>query len=200
MVLGASDAAPMGFDGCCKKTVDRPKHFRAKPKQVPKRHPSTRLNGTAKDDERPAYEHSARFGCRAADHDDLLTANKGSPQTSVARLSKRCSARPPTALVNGQAVGGAAGEVDPHAEDKIQVGRKQHPEVAAKSVVNVANVQKMPESATNYGARRRAAEFSHYKGTTAHKPDAVEQPWVPGKRFDLNRERRTTGDHLWLKW
>ncbi|KAJ9450710.1 hypothetical protein DIPPA_20065 [Diplonema papillatum] len=100
-----------GFNSAYAKVVDSPKHFRAKPKQAPR---LTMWQQTEQDTRVPEYDRTARYGCRARDHTDILTHTAHNAEGSQ-RLAKRVADRPPTAtIVNSHPVGGHAGVRDPN--------------------------------------------------------------------------------------
>eukprot|EP01064_Diplonema_japonicum_P006440 TRINITY_DN1429_c3_g1_i1.p1 TRINITY_DN1429_c3_g1~~TRINITY_DN1429_c3_g1_i1.p1 ORF type:complete len:204 (+),score=44.65 TRINITY_DN1429_c3_g1_i1:62-673(+) len=200
MVLGDfGNEATYGFGTCYDKTVDRPQHFRMKPKQVPKEMP-TSWGFSAGQDKAPEYEKSARFSCRAADHSDILTSSKegtGYGSNLPDKLSKKMLERPATVLVANQVIGGKSGTADPFESRPMTVGKKPLQGAAQKTVANICNPSKMPEVHVVNG--RREAAFSSLHKMTIGDPDKYQKA-SKGKKQSSSRNQLTTGANQILQW
>ena len=146
MVLGDfGGSSPAGFDNCYGKVVDHPRHFRMKPKQAPVDQPLS-WGFTNVKDRNIDWDRTARYGCKARDHKDMLTSNKqGNGYDEIPRPSKRVAEKEPTSLVGEQQSIGRRPGTSAAVEKSIQVGKKPLSNTATKTVANIANPQAMPQ-------------------------------------------------------
>ena len=95
-----------GFGDCYAKTVDKPCHFRAKPKHLSSgasHQQSSKEVGEGSF--RPDYVSQRRYACRAEDHADLLRRG-GQGSVYNARMSVKVKQTLPTSIVRNHEIGG----------------------------------------------------------------------------------------------
>ena len=114
-----------GFDTCYNKTVDRPQHFRQRPRCIGGEPPcvsESRVRDTAP---RPDFTQTARYGCKLRDHNDLLHTNAAS-NGSAARSGVRHIPQEPTELIRNIKVGGDAAPAD-GMRNGVRICTQTHP-------------------------------------------------------------------------
>eukprot|EP01060_Flectonema_neradi_P002443 TRINITY_DN114_c5_g1_i1.p1 TRINITY_DN114_c5_g1~~TRINITY_DN114_c5_g1_i1.p1 ORF type:complete len:206 (+),score=45.94 TRINITY_DN114_c5_g1_i1:61-678(+) len=199
MVLGDfGGSSPAGFDnGCYGKVVDHPQHFRMKPKQAPVEQP---LSWGFKnvEEKKVDWDKTARYGCKARDHKDMLTSNKqGSGYDRCPRPSKKVAEKEPTSIVGEeQSIGRRPGST-PKAAQPLQVGKKPLTSAATKTVANISDPQSMPRASVQRG--RGGAEFSVHSQPTMGDP-SMYIPLPRGKKQNESRSRMTTGSNQLIYW
>eukprot|EP00756_Hemistasia_phaeocysticola_P017924 Hpha_TRINITY_DN15562_c1_g9::TRINITY_DN15562_c1_g9_i1::g.103830::m.103830 len=145
--------ASSGFGAPHTKTVDGPRRFRNRTKATAGT--STHTWGLADPADPPARPMGARFASRKSDAGDVV-ARSAPRAEDQARPAKQCRARPATALVDDQKIGGHPTEGSPRRAGECfgRMGKKPSRSTATDSTLNVHSPHKEPTATDGSGFDR----------------------------------------------